>query len=393
MKKLRIGVIGLGARGYYLTKNLFPHLSQGDIVAVCDRYEDRVKAAADLLVEAGFPRPFETTDYRKLIDRELVDCILIISSWDSHVEITLACMEAGIPVGCEVGGAYTLDDCYRLVETYERTRTPYMFLENCNYGKRELMVLNMMKAGLLGEVVHCSGGYCHDLREEVANGKENRHYRLHEYSTRNCEQYPSHELGPIMQVLGIHHGNRLVSLSSTPSRSAGLHEYCQKHKADDSDLRDRVFTQGDIITTVLTCEHGETVVLTLDTTLPRAYSRGFTVRGTKGAYFEDTDSVFLDGKDNDKDFCWHDAWGNAADYEEEYLDERWKNVTPEMEAAGHGGMDYLCYGDFLDHVLSCEPMPIDVYDGALIMAITPLSEQSIQNGGVPVTVPDFKNRC
>ena len=161
-------------------------------------------------------------------------------------------MEQGIPVGSEVGGAYTLDECYRLVRTQERTGTPYMFLENCNYGQRELMVLNMVRKGLFGQIVHCSGGYCHDLREEITTGRENRHYRLEEYLSRNCENYPSHEMGPIMKILDINHANRLMTLSSTASKSVGLHEYCLSHKSDNEDLCRAKFAQGDLVTTVIT---------------------------------------------------------------------------------------------------------------------------------------------
>ena len=143
-----------------------------------------------------------------------------------------------------------------------------------------MMAMNMVKQGLFGEIVHCSGGYCHDLRDEIAFGKEKRHYRLRNYLARNCENYPTHELGPIARVLDINRGNRMVSLSSTASGSAGLHEFILKNKPDDAELRDAEFAQGDIVTTVIKCERGETIVLTLDTTLPRSYDRAFTIRGT-----------------------------------------------------------------------------------------------------------------
>lgn len=390
MDKLRVGVIGLGSRGSSLLKDLFVSMNNIVITAVCDLYEDRVKDSADVVEKAGFPRPFETTDFKEVVDAEKVDCVLIITSWDSHTKIAIHCMKAGIPCASEVGGAHKLSECYELVKTYEETKTPYMFLENCNYGQRELMVLNMVKKGLFGEIVHCSGGYCHDLREEVSFGKENRHYRLNEYLNRNCENYPSHELGPIMQVLDVNRSNRLMTLSTTCSKSAGLHEFCRQKKADDKELCNAKFAQGDVATTVITCENGETIVITLDTTLPRFYSRGFTVRGTKGMYQEDNDSVFIDGKDNDKDFKWNEYWGNAKDYCEEYEHPIWANITEEEKKAGHGGMDYLCYNDFFKHVISGEPMPIDVYDGATIMAITPLSEMSVASGGMPVQIPDFK---
>ena len=175
-------------------------------------------------------------------------------------------------------------------------------LENCCYGRRELLVKNMVDLGLFGEIVHCSGGYLHDLRHEISFGRENRHYRLRNYINRNCENYPTHELGPIARVLDINHGNRMLSLSSFASKAAGLHQYISTDKSDDTELLNTQFAQGDIITTVIKCAGGQTIVLTLDTTLPRYYSRGFTVRGTKGFYEETTDSIFLDSQHRENDF-------------------------------------------------------------------------------------------
>lgn len=390
MREIRLGIIGLGQRGYGLLKQVLLKMGGLRITAVCDLYPDRTKRAADLVEAEGCPRPYETTDYRALADKALVDCAVVITSWKSHTEAVIHCMQKGIPVGSEVGGAYSLEECHRLVQTYEKTRTPYMFLENCNYGRRERMVLNMVQKGVFGEIVHCSGGYCHDLREEITGGRENRHYRLDEYLTRNCENYPSHEIGPIMRILDINRSNRMMTLSSTASKAAGLHTYCLANRPDDLALCQAEFAQGDIVTTVITCSGGQTITITLDTTLPRAYSRGFTVRGTKGMYTEDNDSIFLDGVHHAFDFEWKKQWGNAEQYAEEYDDPLWVAVTEEERAAGHGGMDYLCYRDFFDHIRSGAPMPIDVYDAATIMCITPLSEISIAAGGKPVAFPRFQ---
>ena len=136
-----------------------------------------------------------------------------------------------------------------------------MFLENCCFGRRELMVLNMVEQGVLGEVVHCAGGYQHDLRDEIAFGKENRHYRLRNYLSRNCENYPTHDLGPIARILNINHGNRMLTLSSFASKSAGLHEFIMQNKSDDERLKQVHFAQGDIITTMIRCANGETIQL------------------------------------------------------------------------------------------------------------------------------------
>ena len=234
----------------------------------------------------------------------------------------------------EVGGAYSLKQCYDLVDTYERTKTPFMFLENCCFGR------------------------------------ENRHYRLRNYLNRNCENYPTHDLGPIARILKINHGNRMMHLSSVSSKAAGLHEYILSHKAED-----------------------ETIVLTLDTTLPRYYSRNFTVRGTKGMYEEATDSVFLDREEDiAHDFDWRKKCnGNAEQYEEAYDHPVWKEYLERGVKGTHDGMDWLEFWSFFKALREGEPMPVDVYDAASWMAITQLSEMSIQKGGAVVDIPDFTN--
>lgn len=389
-KILRCGIIGLGARGTgLLTDNLIPMAHEEKVLAlaaVCDLYEDRTKAAADLIEKAGLPRPFETEDYREILSSPNVDAVIVSAAWEAHIQIAVDAMKAGKYVGLEVGGAYSLDDCWRLVRTFEETGTHCMLLENCCYGMRELMVLNMFRKGVLGDIVHCEGGYRHDLREEISNGGENRHYRLRNYLNRNCENYPTHELGPIAKLLDINNGNRIVSLASAASCSRGLHEYIIQKRPESDPLTKAEFAQGDVVTTVLKTKLGQTIVITLDTTLPRAYSRGFTVRGTRGAYFEDTDSIFLDGEHNKFDFEPKKLWGNAEGYEKDYMHPLWQDYTPQ---GGHGGMDWIVLHAFCEAASKNVRPPIDVYDTALYMSITPLSEQSLAAGGTPVSVPDF----
>ncbi len=391
MERLRLGVIGLGQRGKQLIDQVFSTHDAVQVTALCDVYQDRVDDAAKVIVDAGFDEPFKTNDYKEVMSKDLVDCIVIAASWNKHIDMTIECLERGIPCGCEIGGCETLEECFALVDAYERTKTPFMFMENCCYGRYELMVLNMVKQGVFGEIVHCSGGYHHDLRHEVSHGKERRHYRLNEYLTRNCENYPTHEIGPIAKVLDINHGNRFVSLTSMSSKAAGLHEYILNKKADDKELVNATFSQGDIVTTVIKCERGETIVLTLDTTLPRNfYSRGFTVRGTKGMYEEATQSVFIDNGEQRESR--KENLDNVGQFTEKYEHEIWRKFLNNGVKGGHGGMDYLVYSDFFDCVKNNKPMPIDVYDSAAWMCITPLSEKSIAAGGAVMEIPDFKNR-
>ena len=393
MEKIKAGIIGYGQRSVGMMKLLFQMPEKVDIVAVCDLYPDRVADAQKAVKEALGYDCYGTSDVYELIDHPEVNTVYIFASWEAHIPLAIYAMKAGKAVACEVAGAYSIEQCWDLVKTYEETKTPIMMLENCCYGKRELMCLNMAQQGFFGQIVHMDGAYCHDLRGEISDGNIIRHYRLRNYINRNCENYPTHEIGPIARVLGINHGNRFLSVSSFSSKAAGLEQYIKDRPEKYPDLQEQRFNQGDVVTTVLTCAGGQTVRLTLETTIPRFYTRQFSVHGTKGSYFEDNDSIFEDGNEEHlkDELRWKPQWGNAEKFEEKYLHPLWKEYIATGIKHGHGGMDWLALTDFADSLLAGKPMPIDVYDMATWMAITALSEQSIAQGGAPVAFPDFTN--
>ena len=392
MKKIfNIGVIGLGCRGISVMKDVLLEMDNVNVVAVCDVYEDRCETASALVKERNDNTPVAFTDYHKMLENSKLDAVFIATSWQTHIEIAIAAMECGVPVASEVSAAFSVQECWDLVKTYERTKTPLMMMENCCYGRDEMMVMNMVKQGILGEIIHCAGGYHHDLRDEVCFGKEKRHYRLDHYMRRNCENYPTHELGPIAQILNINRGNRMLTVNSISSKSAGLQQFVQEKKADDTTLMNYPFAQGDVITTVIKCAGGQTITITLDTTLPRAYSRGFKVQGTKGMFMEDNRSIFLDGVHNEFDFKWKEQFNNVDTYREEYDHPVWKEYETEGVKKGHDGMDWLEFAAFFDALEHDKPMPIDIYDMASWLIISLLSEESIAMGGHPVPVPDFTN--
>lgn len=390
-EKLKIGVIGLGGRGFSLLSDVMLQMDDIEVVAVCDSYEDRLLKGGEKVKEVRGNEPLCTADYKDILAMPEVDAVILATSWADHVHIAIDAMKAGKYVGSEVGGAYSIDECFELVRTHEETGVPCMMLENCCYGRDELMVLNMVKQGIFGDVVHCKGGYCHDLRDEISGGKENRHYRLANYINRNCENYPTHELGPIANVLNINRGNRMIALTSMASKASGLHEYILKNKGSDHELANVQFAQGDIVTTTIKCAHGETIVLTLDTTLPRAYTRGFTVQGTSAMYMEDNKSLFIDGEHDKCHFSWSEHWNNVEKYREKYEHPIWEKYLKEGVKGGHDGMDWLVFRAFFDSVKNKEQTPIDVYDMASWMSISALSENSIAMGGAVVPMPDFTN--
>lgn len=392
MAKIKACVVGLGNRGFALINEVLLKNNDIEIVSVCDIYEDRIARAAEKIREvSGEPKSF--ADYKDALSVRGLNAVFIYSDWSTHTEIAVYAMKLGIAVASEVGCEYSLENCLRLVKTQEETGTPYMFVENCCWGKDELLATSMARKNLFGTIVHCSGAYAHDLRNEIAYGHINRHYRFDNYLNRCCDNYPTHELGPIAKLLDINRGNRILTVSSFASKSAGLEEYINSRNDATDEMKASRFAQGDIITTVLTCAHGETVVLRLDTTLPRSYSREFTVRGTKGMYSQDTNSVFLDG---DSEFFepvkyYEKALNNAVRFESDYLPDLWKSITPEAQSAGHGGMDWFAYKSFADALINNAEMPIDVYDAATWQAVAVLSEISVAESGAPQTMPDFTN--
>ncbi len=342
-----------------------------------------------------------TKDYHDIINNSEIDAVIIMTGWSGRTKMVIETMKAGKYVGVEVGCADDISECYDLVKAYEETGVPVMMLENCCYGRREMAVLNMVKQGLFGELVHCTGGYQHYLCEEGLFFNNNtdgpRHYRLAHYMKKNCENYPTHALGPISKILSINRGNRMVSLASNATKSVGIKSYISEHPELQAEYADVEFKQGDIINTVISCAGGETILLTLDTTLPRAYySRNFSVRGTKGMSNEDGRVIFLDGMKgtvNDTDLA--GLSGNIKNNEEEMYEKYDHPLHAEYiregVKEGHGGMDWLVCRAFIESVKRGTNTPIDVYDTAAWMAIGPLSERSIAGGGIPVEFPDFTN--
>jgi len=391
MNKVRIGLVGFGRRGWGALNHCASN-PDAEIVAVCDKYEDRTEAAAAKTEELTGKRPFATCDYHQLLASG-IDAVIISTHWNTHAEIAIEAMRLGIGAAFEVGCSYSIDECFELVKTHERTGAPCMVMSNCNFMRRELALLRMVREGLFGEVVHCDGGYCHDLRHQVANGKELRHGRLNNYYNRSCDNYPVHPLGPISKLLDINRGNRMLTLTSMASRAAGMKQYIKDNFEPDFYLQDGEFMCGDIITTTIKCARGQTITLRLDTTLPRPYSRRFEVHGTKGLYMEDGHMIFLEGehKDGSSEFIRNNYYNNADAYIEKYEHPIWQKYLTEGVVGGHGGADYLVVNAFIRSIKTGAPTPLDVYDTASLVAVSTLSEQSIAMGGMPVPVPDFTN--
>ncbi len=390
MEKIKLGFLGLGQRGNGLLSNVLDNFKYVDVVAVCDEYLDRAEDCAGRIRENRGNDPAIYTNHSDLLSDPNVNTVIISASWEAHIPLAIEAMEKGKICGLEVGGGYSVDDCWQLVRTWEATKTPFMFLENCCYGKDELIATYMVRQGKLGEICYAHGSYCHDLRSEICGGVKNRHYRLRNYLIRNCDNYPTHNLGPIAKLLNINRGNRMVKLSSMASKARGLSAFVQG-KEEYGFLQDKHFAQGDVVCTNIQCADGTLISLKLDTSLPRAYSREFMVSGTRGIFSVPDSVILTDDMEFNHEIDINNYRGNADALYEENLPGIWRNMTKEEIEAGHGGMDTLELKAFFSAALSGEEMPIDVYDAASWMVITCLTEASIANGGMPIDIPDFTN--
>jgi predicted dehydrogenase len=301
-----------------------------------------------------------------------------------------------------VPSAITLDECWNLVNTYEETGIPLMILENVCYRRDVMAVLNMVRDGLFGNLLHARCGYQHSLlhvkfndgKEPYGNGVEfggkgfsEAAWRTQHSLNRNGDLYPTHGVGPVATMLNINRGNRFISLTSSATRAEGLHKYIINHpKGGPGHPNARLeWKLGDVVTSTITTSGGETIIVTHDTNLPRPYSLGFRVQGTGGlAEFDQSQSrIYIDGVSLD------DEWEAMDAYLEKYDHPLWKKYGDYAEGSDHGGMDFFVDHAFAEIVKRRLEAPLDVYDAAAWSAISPLSEQSVANQGAPQEFPDF----
>jgi predicted dehydrogenase len=402
LSKLNVAVLGSGLRGQ---SHIGLLLDRDDctVTAIADPDQHMVDRTLAMFEKRGVsaPKVYKDgdRDYLNLLDREDIDLVVIASPWRWHTEMSIAALERNIYVGVEVCGAFSVDECWELVHAQERSKTHLFFLENVCYRRDVMAVLNMVRQGLFGELLHLEGGYQHDLRAVKFNDgpgggsgvkfgetafSEAKWRTIHSVH-RNGDLYPTHGIGPVAMYADINRKNRFTHLTSMASKSRGLHNYIVDHPkgGEAHPNADIEFRLGDKVTTMIRCNNGETVVLHHDTNLPRPYSLGFRVQGTKGLWMDVNRSLHIEGTSPAH------RWEEAAPYLEKYDHPLWKRHADKAEGAGHGGMDWFLVNSLVEHARRNERPPIDVYDAAAWLAITPLSEASIASGSMPVTFPDF----
>ena len=399
---VKIGLIGLGLRGRSHL-HLLLRRSDVEIASICDIDPGAIEASQKMIRDAGRKEVAAYSsgdkDFINMLANEVMDGVVIATPWRWHTPMAVEVMKSGRYAGVEVSAANSLQECWDLVNTSEETGMPCMILENVCYRRDIMAIMNMVRQGLFGELVHMECGYQHDLREvKFNNGKQpygggvefgakgfsEARWRTEHSVKRNGDLYPTHGVGPVAKMLGIERGNRFEYLTSTATKSRGLHEYIVKNGGEDHPNAKVRFKLGDIITTIIKTANGETVMVQHDTNLPRPYSLGFRVQGTHGLWMDINNSLYIEGVSEKKH-----SWESDSDYMKKYDHPLWKKFESEAVGAGHGGMDFFVINAFVESIKMHVPTPLDAYDAASWSAISPLSEQSIAMGSVPVKFPDF----
>lgn len=401
--KIKMAIMGVGLRGQSHL-DLLLRRNDVDVTAICDVDERMLKSARDMISKSGKKMPQVYTGdpyaWKRMLEKEKVDGIVIATPWEWHKPMIIGSLEAGVKyVGSEVMLGITLEDHWDVVKAAEKYEANVMMMENVCYRRDVMAVLNMVRQGLLGEIIHLQGGYQHDLREvKFNNGTDpyghgvefgpkafsEARWRTEHSVHRNGDLYPTHGIGPVAHYININRGNRFLTLNSFATKSRGLHDYIVKKGGENHPNAKVKFKLGDIVTTHISCANGETILLQHDTNLPRPYSLGFRVQGTEGLWMDVNNGMYIEGK-----AAKPHQWDDAKAWLEKYDHPLWARWSKESAGAGHGGMDFFVIHALVESIKRKTATPIDVYDSAAWSAITPLSESSIELGNQTVEFPDF----
>lgn len=386
-RPVRLGFVGVGSRGTAMLQAALM-LEGVEIVAVSDIVPERVERAQKLVMEAGQAKPKGYTgaeDYKKIADLANVDGVFTATPWSLHTPVMVAAMKGGKYGGTEMPACDGYDEAWELVETAEQTGMHCMLLENYAYIRNVMMVLNMVRHGLFGELTHCETGYQHDVRYASVGENGELLWRVHErYLNHTGNRYPTHAIGPVAQWIDINRGNKFEYLVSMSSRSLGLKHYIAKNYGADHPNAKRQYKAGDVNCTLIQTANGITVTLYYDSLSPRPADFIYRIQGTKGIYSGTLNKIYLEDISPVPN-----KWEDIEKYVQEYDHPLWKKHGDIAVKTGHGGSDYLCMRDFVEAVRHQTAVPIDVYDAATWSIITKLTEESVLSKSKPVDFPDF----
>ena len=405
---VRVAVLGLGANRGMPQSRYFAEIPHCEVVAVCDVYEDATREAADYLEAAGQRRPAvyygSEEAYLRMLEQERPDAVFIYTPWETHADCAVAVMEHGAHAFVEVPLAATLQDLWRVVDAAERTQKHCMMLENVNYGREELMFLNMVRQGLIGELLHGEAAYLHDLRDQMLGAERGcGSWRTYHYIARNGNLYPTHGLGPVAQYMSIARTadtfDRLVAFS-TPA--LGRAAYARRHFSQEHPWNQQHFLCGDMCNVLIKTMRGRTILVQWDETSPAPYDRRNLIRGTAGTLAgfplrvagellspPPGDATAADARHCEGWRTWHTGEAAEAALYAKYEHPLYKRLGKEAERFGTHGMDYIMLRRIIECLHRGEPTDQNVYEGALWSAVGPLSEKSVHEGGMVQEFPDF----
>ncbi|MEP7270401.1 MAG: Gfo/Idh/MocA family oxidoreductase [Acidobacteriota bacterium] len=384
---IRLAVIGCGARGMGMIRE-FLAVEGVQITAVCDIVGAKVDQARGIVEKAGQKAPATFAngerDFERLCRRDDIDFVYIATPWDWHVPMALAAMKEGKHTGVEVPAALTVDECWQLVDTSEKTRRHCVIMENCCYGYNEMLVLNMVRAGLFGDLLHGEAAYIHDLRELLFSDSSEGLWRRFPHITRDGNFYPTHGLGPVAQYMDIDRGDRFDYLVSMSSPQFGLDQWRLAHVPRESPKWKEKYKCGDLNTSLIKTARGRTIMLQHDVTSPRPYDRLNMIQGTKGVFQDYPPRIYVDGQEGG------DKWTTIDSHKSKYEHSLWTNIGElARRRGGHGGMDFIMCYRLIQCMREGLTPDMDVYDAAAWSVPGPLSEMSVAQGSAPVKFPDF----
>lgn len=392
IQQVRVGFIGVGNRGSGHVKLIHACGNKAKIVAVSDIRENFAKKTKDWLDSKGVKDVAyysgKADAWKDMVKRDDLDLVIISTPWEDHVPMAVYTMQQGKHAAVEVPAAYTLDDCWKLVNTAEQTQRNCIMLENVCYGDEELWLLNMAHQGVFGNLTYAECGYIHDLRDQLfsKDGYYNM-WRIRHNQKRDGNLYPTHGLGPVAQYMDIDRGDRFNYLVSMSSPEASLSEDSTTIPDPSNEFYGKKgYKHGDMNNTLIKTQLGRTILLQHDVVTARPYNRINMLAGTKAFHVGYPSRMTIKGKDSHK-------FLKEEDYKamkEQYKHPIWAKMKEEIERnGGHGGMDFVMLFRLIDCFNRGMPLDMDVYDAASWSAVTPLSELSIKGGSAPVKFPDF----
>ncbi|MFQ5745503.1 MAG: Gfo/Idh/MocA family protein [Acidobacteriota bacterium] len=395
---VRVGFVGVGLQGSAHCRNLL-QIDGVELAAVCDIVPEKVERMQQRVVDAGFPKPAGYSrgelDFVRMCEQEDLDLVYTATPWRWHVPVCVAAMENGKHAATEVPAAYRIDDCWKLVENAENHGRHCVMMENCNHDRPEMMVFNMVRQGLFGEIVHGACGYLHDLREIKFEDRNEGLWRREHAKHRNGNLYPTHGLGPIANCMDNNRGDRFEYLVSMSSPSRGLELWAEAHYPEGDPKRQEKYVLGDVNTALIKTARGRTIYINHDTNLPRPYSRIHKVQGTKGLFHGYPNRVYIEGYGrphrwiDEQGYDWQGEHWDIERVFAEYEHPIWKELREMSAGAGHGGMDFIEDYRLFKCLHDGTPTDMNVYDAVAISAVCELTEISVANDSAPVEFPDF----